>query len=208
MSAFDIKPVPEQDAFKLQVAKDQEAQSQRNSEPGNEQEASSFNSETSPVAEVVEQIMSHWAETDEGWVQELADQSGDERLQRAVGEKQATDNGPKEGIEGDFKADTAGPDEGLDLPPKADGGEFGGGGGGGGGGGEAEGPAWMQQDDGGMADPGDMPDGGELPGFPEMETESNYDPGGDGDGDAEDEDDDELPITPGPPADPKKPKKP
>ncbi len=211
MSAFDIKPISEQDAFKLQVAKDQEAQSERNSEPGNDAESSNFNSETSPVAEVVEQIMSHWAETDESWVQDLADQSGDDRLKKAVGEKQATDNSPKEGMEGDFKADTAGPDEGLDLPPKADGGEFGGGGGGGsggGGGGDAEGPAWMQQDDGGMADPGDMPDGGELPGFPELEAEATtHDPGGGDDGDAEDEDDDEMPIMP-PPGDPKKPKKP
>jgi hypothetical protein len=207
MSAFDIKPISEQDAFKLEVAKDTEAQSERNSEPGNDEGTSSFNSETSPVAEVVEQIMAHWAESDEGWVQQLAEESGDERLKRVVGEKAAGDNAPKEGIEGDFRADTAGPDDGLDLPPKADGGEFGGGGGGGGGGdADAEGPAWMQGDEGGMADPGDQGDGGELPGFTEMEAEMSFDPGGDGDGDAEDEDEDELPIMP--PADPKKPKKP
>ena len=209
MSSFDIKQLSEQDAFRLEQAQKEEANSIPTDDPGNV--APSFGQQGSPVARVVEQIMSHWADTDESWVQDLAEQSGDLNLKRIVGEARLADVRPQDGMTGDFKADAEGPTEGIEVPPRADGGEFGGGGGGGGDGGAGDLglPTWLGQNDGGMADPGDMPDaGGELPGF-SMEAEGEAvhgGGGGGGDGDGEAEDDD--PVSPPKPPDPKKPKKP
>ena len=196
MSSFDVKTISEQDAFRLDNARREEA---RMEHTGTGEPGEAIPQDQSPVAEVVEQIMSHWAEADEGFVQELADSTGDAGLKKIIGEKAADDALHPEGMSGDFKADAAGPDEKIDVPPRAGGTQMGGGGGGGGGeGGDAGLPDWMG-DEGGMADPGDAPP--DLPGFSLEGDDRTY--GGDGEGD-----DDDEPAPPKPPEDPKKPKQP
>jgi hypothetical protein len=204
MSAFDVKQISEQDAFKLQEAKRAEAEHLATSdEPG---VAAIFDPQNSPVNEVVEQIMSHWADTDESWTKEVAEQTGDERMKKVVGEAALRDTKPTTGIEGDFQADTAGPTAGLEVPPRADGGEFGGGGGGGtGGGGDVGAPAWTG-DEGGIAD---AVGGAEPPGFAlETEPSTTYGGGGGGGGGKGGKGDDDDDGAEPPPEDPKKPKKP
>jgi hypothetical protein len=203
MGAFDVKQLSDKDAFRLDQAKKEETISLPTYDPGGV--PAPFDPTTSAVAEVVGEIMAHWAEADEGFARDVAEESGDPNMKRIVGKVQGADPRPTEGMAGDFKADSEGPTEGIEVPPRADGGEFGGGGNGDAGGPGQ--PSWSAQADGDM---GDMADpGGDLPGF---SVEGTGDPvhggGGGGGGTGGTGDDDDDPISPPKPPDPKKPKKP
>jgi len=190
MSAFDQKQLSGEDAFRLAEAKKEEANAYVNEVKSAVPDAF----EAEPVAQVVEQIMSHWADVDDGLVREVARASGDPMLQRLAGQKQSNDLRPSEGISGDFKADSEGPAAGIDVPPHTDIGDLGHGVGDAG---VADAPGWGFEG----------PDG--LPLFAEPGAASVVHGGGGGGGGGGASGEGDNPLgPPKPPKDPKKPKKP
>ncbi len=134
MSSFEVKQISEADAFKLETALREEMDSHEQSDPkAADTKTTTTDRQNSQVAEVMREVVSHWIDADEAGVQRFARDTGDVNLEKKIAGLSEIDMQPQ-GITGDFKADSAGPEEGLDTPPKLDGGEFGGGGGGGGGG--------------------------------------------------------------------------
>lgn len=190
MSAFDVKEISENDAFRLETAIREETSAVLPSDPeAAPQELSSTDLQHSAVAEVLTDVLSHWIEADEAAATRFAEKSGDEKLEQKISGLSEM-NAASQGMTGDFKADSAGPEEGIDVPPKMDGGEFGGGGGGDGGADAAA--AWV--------DIGTTAAEAEAAATAEAD-ERGFDPsGGEGDDDEPDEDDE-------PPPEKNKPKK-
>jgi hypothetical protein len=195
MSSFDVKHLSESDAFKLETAIRDEVGSHEQADPESlPTMMTGTEHENSPVAAVIKEVVSHWIDEDEAAVERFAEASGDEHLEKKISGLSEL-NAQPQGMTGDFKADSAGPEEAIDTPPKMDGGEFGGGGGGGGDGAGAEAADWMD------------PDGRAAEIAAEAVAEADergFDPGG-GDDDDEGEGDEEA--TDDPPPGKNKPKK-
>jgi hypothetical protein len=175
MSEFEEKEVSESDAFRLEVAMHEEVEEH---EPSDQRTVSPADMaqttpDQAPVAEVVRDIISHWVEDDEVAAEKVVESGGDPKFEKKFAGLSDM-NAQPQGMVGDFKADSAGPDEGIDTPPNLDGGEFGGGGGGGG---DGDGAAAQWTDDG--ADLAQPVAAAQAP----EEEEPGFDPSGGGDDD-------------------------
>jgi hypothetical protein len=193
MSAFDVKEMSETDAFRLETALQEDVRAIEPDSPQAEPaQLSSTDLENSAVAQVLNDVLAHWVEADEASAARFAAESGDAQLEHKISGLSEL-NAQPQGITGDFKADSAGPEEGMDTPPKLGGGEFGGGGGDGGGG--DAGADWEEADTAAA----------EVEAQATAEAdERGFDPSG---GDGEDDEDDEPDDKGKPPPGKNKPKK-